>query len=248
MSIFRLEVLQAHRIARRQRDAANAAREALTETSSNTLRLGSWADNHRSTTTNGEGTTSSTRRVSATDLPAQLREFVNHDRAAGSGSFQSFVSQRNRENESRTRSQQEPRRRNSMIIAAAENVTEQETPSSNLSGGGNDTLSGLARLTLTPSRQALGSDSPYNPWAEIDALYRSRFPSEPPLDRSSRLRIEVEDEARRDFAHRLRRPWGALDEFSQVGFGSRDDDSLLRAILKADETMGISWSPDGRML
>ncbi|KAN0104450.1 hypothetical protein V8E51_010195 [Hyaloscypha variabilis] len=231
-----LEVLQAHRIARRQRDVANAAREAreaLAEASA-TLRLGSWADGQRSanvtSTADTETAESSDRRISTAGLPAALREFVNPtDRTAAS--IRTFINERNRENERRNRS--------SMILAAAENAIEQETL-------GSGTPSSLERLTLTAPRiQAFGSDSPNNPWAEIDALYRSRYP-DPPLDRTTRLRIEIENEDRRDFAHRLRQPWRPLDDHSDPV--DRRENDLRDVVIHADETMGCCWSEDGRIL
>jgi hypothetical protein len=244
-----LEVLQAHRLARRQRDAANAAREALAEASSS--RWGPWTDGQRSITTsasaNSEGVASGERRISTTGLPAALREFVNPDRAAAS--FRSFINERNRDSERRNQLQQEPRRRSSMILAAAENAIERETLGPVVSRNNNETPSGLERLTLTPPR-LLSSDSPNNPWAEIDALYRTRFPADPPLDRSARLRIEVEDEDRRDFAHRLRQPyWRPLDELNQLTLG-RDENSVLRGVLRPGSipTVGCCWSEDGRIL
>lgn len=236
-------MLQAHRIARRQRDAANAtreAREALAEASA-TLRLGSWADGPRSTsatsTADTEANDNSDRRISTAGLPAALREFVNPtDRTAAS--IRTFINERNRENERRNRS--------SMILAAAENAIEQETLGSSASRNNNETPSGLERLTLTPPRlQAFGSDSPNNPWAEIDALYRSRYP-DPPLDRTTRLRIEIENEDRRDFAHRLRQPWRPLDDHSESA--DRRENDLRDVSIHADETMGCSWSEDGRIL
>ncbi len=237
-------MLQAHRVARRQRDAANAAREAreaLAEASA-TLRLGSWADGQRSNTASTsaadvEESGSTERRIPAGGLPAALREFVNPDRTAAS--IRTFINERNRENERRTRS--------SMILAAAENAIEQETLGASSSRSNNET-SGLERLTLTaPRLQAFGSDSSNNPWAEIDALYRSRY-ADPPLDRSTRLRIELEDEDRRDFAQRLRQPWRPLDDHSESGDRQESDVSLRDILLHPDETMGISWSADGRIL
>lgn len=238
---IRLEVLQAHRIARRQRDAANAAREAreaLAEASA-TLRLGSWADSQRSTsastsTANAEANGSNDRRISTAGLPAALREFVNPtDRS--SASIRTFINERNRENERRNRS--------SMILAAAENAIEQETLGPSNSRTNNETSS-LERLTLTPPRiQAFSSDSPNNPWAEIDALYRSRY-ADPPLDRTTRLRIEIEDEDRRDFAHRLRQPWRPLDDEPT----DRHENALRDVLSHPDETMGCCWSVDGRIL
>ncbi|CZR62437.1 uncharacterized protein PAC_12334 [Phialocephala subalpina] len=240
VTVEELEVLQAHRIARRQRDAANAAREALAEGSS---RWSAWGDGQRSSTAaGGEGPGSTSRRISTSGLPAALREFVNPDRTAAS--FRSFINERNRENERRNQLQQEPRRRSSMILAATENAIERETTGTGTRTG-NDTSSTLERLTLTPSRgEAFGSDSPNNPWAEIDALYRSRFPGDPPIDRSTRLRVEVAaDEEPRDFAHRLRQPWRPLGDLIAAE-GLLSTGGMHRSV----ETMGVAWSPDGRIL
>jgi hypothetical protein len=133
-----------------------------------------------------------------------------------------------------------------MILAAPENAIEQETLGPNNSRSNNETSSGLERLTLTPPRlQAFGSDSSNNPWAEIDALYRSRY-ADPPLDRTTRLRIDIEDEDRRDFAHRLRQPWRPLDDHSEPA--DRHENDLRDVLLHPDETMGCCWSEDGRIL
>lgn len=88
-----LEVLQAHRIARRDRDAANAAREALAEAAGSSH--WAWDENHRPTAS----TSDNSSRMSTTGLPAALREFVNPDRTAAS--FRTFITERNRENERR---------------------------------------------------------------------------------------------------------------------------------------------------
>lgn len=246
VTVEELEVLQAHRIARRQRDTANAAREALAEARESSARWNSWGDGQRSSTAaGGEGPGSTSRRISSSGLPAALREFVNPDRTAAS--FRSFINERNRENERRSQlQQQEPRRRSSMILAAAENSIERETLGTGARTG-NDTSTTLERLTLTPSirNEASGSDSPNNPWAEIDALYRSRFLADPtPLDRSTRLRIELAaEEEPRDFAHRLRQPWRPLDDL-----GSGEGIIPGGGGLRAPETMGCAWSLDGRIL
>jgi len=239
-----LEVLQAHRIARRQRDA-------LAE-SSGTSGWGPWAAiaGGRGTASN-EASTSSDRRISTAGLPASLREFVNPDRSAAS--FRSFINERNQDRERRNQ-QLEPRRRSSVILAAAERAIEQETSGQSSSRNENDPSTSLGRLTLTPPRLG-GSDSPNNPWAEIDALYRTRYPADPPPDRTTRLRIELEEDERSGFAQRLRRPFGPLGE---VGIGGRVESSMiLRGVLRRSnedseggppETMGLSWSPDGRIL
>jgi hypothetical protein len=237
-----LEVLQAHRIARRQRDGLVEA--------SGTTGWGPWAGNQRPTvsgTNSGEASASSDRRISTTGLPAALREFVNPDRTAAS--FRSFINERNLDRERRNQ-QQEPRRRSSVILAAAERGMEQEAQVTSSARMDVETSTGLGRLTLTPPRLS-GSDSPNNPWAEIDAFYRNRFPADPPSDRTTRLRIELEEDDRQGFASRLRRPFGDL------GVGPRDESSMiLRGVLRRNndddsrppETMGLCWSPDGRIL
>ena len=238
-----LEVLQAHRIARRQRDAANAAREALAEASS-PRGWGFLAEGQRSSNT-GERALNDDRRISTSGLPAALREFVNPDRMAAS--IGSVIDEPDRESERRNQMAHEPRRRSSFTLAAAENAAERETIGPGTSR--NETSSGLERLTLTPSR--VGSDSPNNTWAEIDALYRTRFPPETSISRSARLRIEVEDDDRREFAQRLRQPyWRPLDELSQMGLATREENSVLRGVLRpgSTHTMGCCWSEDGKIL
>lgn len=241
-----LEVLQAHRIARRQRDAAAEI------TGSGPSGWGPWAPGQRPTstsavTTNGETRTSADRRISTTGLPAALREFVDPERTAAS--FRSFINERNQDRERRSQ-QQEPRRRSSIILAATERAIEQETLGTGSSRTDNDTPAGVGRLTLTPLRTA--SRSPNNPWAEIDALYRTRYPADPPADRTTHLRIELEEDDRQGFANRLRRPFGDL------GLGARDDSRnvIIRGAGRRNneddeqppETMGLCWSPDGRFL
>jgi WD40 repeat protein len=241
-----LEVLQAHRIARRQRDEANEARETSERASSSRMNL----LRDIQTLTNTGGSRPAERRISTSNLPAALREFVNPERSAAS--FRSFINERNQDRERRSQAEQEPRRLNLIQLAAADSAIERESLGPSTPRNNNDAASALERLTLTPSRQPpSGTDSPNNPWAEIDALYRARFPLDPPLDRSTRLRIEIEDEDRRDFAHRLRQPWRPLDDLNQIGVDSRGGHSdVLRSMLRngSFETMGCSWSQDGRIL
>jgi hypothetical protein len=146
-------VLQAHRIARRQRNATNPAnatreaRDALAK-ASRVLRLRSWADGQRSSTAIAEGN-GSERRVLIAGLLAALQEFVNPDLTAAS--IRTFFNERIHENGTHN---------HSSII----------------------TSSSLERLTPTPPHlQASSSDSPNNPWAEIEAPYRSRY-GDPPRD------------------------------------------------------------------
>ena len=228
-----LEILSAHQIARRQRDAAAAAGPST---------WGSVVARQ-----NGEGSSSNDRRTSTpgstTSFPAALREFINPDRTA-TASFRSFINERNQERDRRF--QQQPRRRSSIILAAAEQSIERDTlgPSTTRN---NEPSTSLERLTLTPPRLL---DSSSNPWADIDALSRSRLLTELPVDRSARLRVELEDDDRRDFAHRLRQPWRPIDDLNSTGLGSRDESTILRGVLRSGplETMGCCWSPDGRML
>ena len=233
-----LEVLAATHIARRQRDEA-----------SGTSSWGSIVRNQRaaataSASTNGEGSSSNDRRISTAGYPAALREFINPERTAAA-SFRTFINERNQERDRRIQ-QQEPRRRSSIILAAAEQSIERETlgPSATRN---NEASTSLERLTLTPPRLI---DSPSNPWVDMEPPYRSRFSTDPPLDRSARLRVELEDDDRRDFAHRLRQPWRPIDELNQISHGSRDESNTLRGVVRSGplDTMGCCWSPDGRIL
>ncbi|KAG4413512.1 hypothetical protein IFR04_013340 [Cadophora malorum] len=276
-----LDVLEVSRIARRQRDAANAAREVLAEASA-TSRWGPWAEGRRSTNSNtnsnGEGSSSSsttTRLVNNAGLPTSLRDFVSHDRSAAS--FRAFMDERNRESARRTQlQQQEPRRRSSMLLAAAETAIERETIGTPRN---DDTFSGLERLTLTPGRRDRDRDRERDrdsaaepgsssgsgrapesntPWTDIESIYRAARQADAPITRSTRLRVELgaEDDDQtisinpREFAHRLRQPWRPTDDGTTFGLGalSRDENGLLDGVLRAAETMGCCWSPDGRIL
>ncbi|KAG4435664.1 hypothetical protein IFR05_008859 [Cadophora sp. M221] len=259
-----LDVLEVSRIARRQRDVANAAREVLAEASA-TSRWGPWAEGRRAgtttstTATNGESSTS--RLVSNSGLPTSLRDFVAHDRSAAS--FRAFMDERNRESARRTQlQQQEPRRRSSMLLAAAENAIEREPLGAPRN---DDTFSGLERLTLAPGRQDSPADSDSGrapesntPWTDIESVYRAARQAGEPITRSTRLRVGIgiaDDDQNvsinpREFAHRLRQPWRPTDDATTFGIGtlSRNENGLLEGVLRAAETMGCCWSPDGRIL
>jgi hypothetical protein len=237
-----LELLSAHRNARHLRDLAEA---------SNTSNFSSIIGGQRPTppigsSTNGEGSSSSDRRISTASYPAALREFINPDRTGGAA-FRSFINDRDQERRDRSLQPQEPRRRSSIILAAAEQSIERETLGSSTTRNGNETSTSLERLTLTPPR-LINSPS----WVDMEALYRAnpRFSTDSALDRSARLRVELEDDDRRDFAHRLRQPWRPSDDLNQSGVGSRDESTTLRGVIRSapQETMGCCWSPDGRIL
>lgn len=230
-----LEVVSVSTLARRQRDEAPS-----TSGWGSTVRQRPAATGGG--TTNGEASASNDHRSTA-NYPAALREFINPDRTAAA-SFRSFISERNQERDRMMHMQRADR--NSIILAQAAAAIDRET----LGGMGpspprNDGERSLERLTLTPPR--LIDYSPSNPWVDPDPPYRL---TSPPLDSTARLRGELEDDDRRDFAHRLRQPWRPIDELNQIALGSRDESTLMRGIVRPGtvETMGCCWSPDGRIL
>lgn len=228
-----MDILQAHRVARRQRDAEAEATD--------TPGWSPWAGDRgltaaTDTPSNGEGSGSSERRISTTGLPPALRDFVNPDRATSS-TFRSFINERNQDRE--RRSQQEPRRDSSNGEGATDHGGRRESQASSPVDSPND----LERLTIT---------GPNNPWAEIDSLYRTRSPQLPTITQSARILVRRQEERRqneerRDFAHRPRQPWRGLDD---LGLGNFDENVILRGVLRTGpaNTMGCCWSPDGRIL
>lgn len=243
-----LEVLSAHRIARRLRDAANTphtGRETPADTS-NLPRMGHWSDD-RSSTSNVAGRTRSVeRRISAATLPPALREFINPDRSTTS--IRSYINDRNNDRERRVHLdfEIEPRRSGLLRLTAGESSTARDSSEPSVAADGDGTPS--ERLSLIgQSLEATGSDSATGAWPELDALYRTRLPLEPPLDRAARVRIEIEDDDRRDFANRLRQPYRPLGD---LALGTRDESAstLRRSRPGAVETMGCTWSEDGRTL
>jgi hypothetical protein len=232
-----LEVLHAHGIARRQRDAANAARDTAAEASrpprSDFVTVGSVR------------TRSSERLVPTTSLPPALREFVNPERSTTS--IRSYINDRNHDRERRGQVElEQPRRLHMIQLAAAESALEREARNDS------DEPNSLERLALARQRlSSMGSSAPYDPWADFEALYHTRFAPDSSADRSAPIRMEIEAEDRSDFANRLRRPWVPPGEQPRSAATSRDEATLiLRAISRSGvvETMGCSWSGDGRIL
>lgn len=262
-----LEVLQAHRIARRQRDAladATRQREAHPNSEGTDIRFdergfatiapGSlenppWIERDANTHMGRIGSTSTIeRRISTAGLPAAIRDFVNPEHRTAA-SFRSFINERNQDRERRNQ-QQETATRSSVILAAAERAMEQD------SAGSSGLSTNVDRISSTPPRLLGGADSPApnNPWAEIDALYRERFPAtgDPSRDHPTRIRYELDEDDRRDIANRIRRPWQP-----EIGISRDDNTIIVRGIVDSrrsgeddlpPETMGLSWSPDGRIL
>ncbi|RDW91064.1 hypothetical protein BP5796_02229 [Coleophoma crateriformis] len=299
-----MQVLEAHRVARRERDAEReAGREALARSRAATERVlaraqataetvtrqihtwGPWDDppslgTSSSDLTATERASAIERNPSTSGLPSSLREFVSGDRSAAS--FRAFINERNQDRERRGQSQQ-PRRRGSIILAAAQSDIErltrvasrepsysfstqrdradesQTAPRSRSVTRDNDSepSSSLERLRLDPPRLPALSTDPPDPWAEIESLYNSHVSGDSPVETTTRLRVETDDDDRRDFAHRLRQPWRPFDEFAQVGTltrlgGRYEGTSILRGgSLRSGsivDTMGCSWSEDGRIL
>ena len=233
-----LEVLQAHRIARRARDVfGGVPSTAIWDLTS----YGQRNTNASNDTPAGAGTAGSDRLLSL-GFPGILREYTTSDRSTAS--FRNFINERNQDRERRNQ-QLETRRRSSVILAAAERAIETET-SASTSRSGTEPTTNIERLTLTTTT---GTDTPSNPWTEIDALYRSRYPDP---STSTRQRVEYEDEDRQTLA-RLRQPWRA-----DSGIGARDESTMIiRDMLRnrhndeedrPPDIMGLSWSPDGSLL
>jgi hypothetical protein len=223
------EVLHAHGIARRQRDAVNAAAEAFA-------------------TVGGVRTGSSERRVPTTTLPAALREFVNPERSTTS--IRSYINDRNHDRERRGQAElEQPRRLHMIQLAAAESALEREARNDS---DETNSLERLAEVAIARQRlSSMGSSTPYDPWADFEALYHTRFAPDASAERSAPIRMEIEAEDRSDFANRLRRPWFPPGEQPRSAATSRDEATLiLRAISRSGvvETMGCSWSGDGRIL
>lgn len=236
-----MDILQAHRIARRYRDAEAEG--------SDPPNWSPWTGEPRTSTTespaNGEGSSSSERRISTTGLPAALRDFVNPDRATSS-SFRSFINERNQDRE--RRNLLELRRDHSTAEGRAEGGTRRESQTLTLVDTSND----IERLTITPP------PPPQPPWAEFAALARARSPQLPTSAQSSRLaqrqeeRRQVEERRQtgeRRYSHRPRprQTWRGIDD---MGLGNFDENVILRGVLRTGpaNTMGCCWSPDGRIL
>ena len=260
------EVLEALQVSRRQRER-EASRQALPGVTHTTPMV--WSDlvedirsNWRehaglrgSTTTDDTGPSwrdhPITRAGSSSALPASLREFVSGSRSSDTlraETLQAFINDRNQERERRG---QQPRRRGSIILAAAGNALNrdlQESDATQPSAAG-DLSTGPARVNLTPPRlPAIRSDSPNNPWAEIEALYNLAV--DPPVDPTTRMRIEIAADNRREYTRRLEQRWQSLDERRRFPsrFENGEAGSGSSLPLEPAETTGCCWSEDGKIL
>ncbi|CAL3969968.1 unnamed protein product [Diplocarpon coronariae] len=239
-----LDVLRSHRIERQRRDA-HAAREVSAEAGSSRTTI---LNASRRSTASGDA-----RPAIATGhrLPSALRELINQERT-GTGVLQAFIDERNRDNERRATSNHlssaTPRQRDSsLLITAAETSNGRDT---------NSTSRTFDTLSLTPSRRpSLGTDSPrapqsLTPWAEVESMYLRARPDAPPERLSATVAADEEQNANpREFAHRLRQPWWRESPEEAVSFLSgMVENGRLNEVLRAAETMGICWSPDGSVL
>ncbi|KAH8590436.1 WD40-repeat-containing domain protein [Bisporella sp. PMI_857] len=221
------EILQAHRVARRQRDA-NAA---LADAESLLWGQGNPSSSLLESLGVGPTSTSSSRNP----IPP-LRTFRVSSNSERNPSFRSIIHDRERREV-----EHQPRRRPSIILATAERAMEHENIAASSGRHGNDTSTSLEQLTITTPCLPEPSS---NPWEGIDALCI-------PQQESSGLRVTRDVDARTA----SRQPWRPLGNLvSVVREGS---DGAWRSVYRprvddeeerSPHTMGICWSPDGKIL
>jgi len=241
-----LSVLQAHRIARQQRDAVSQLQDPSND--QNVLR---WSRN-------GPLSLSS-------EVTRATRDYLLY-RQDRQDLLDHLLSDEIPAAERRLLSNHLPRRRNSISNAASqpdENTTSSANTSipstSHTTHNFNSTLDRLAAMAGRPTLNASSSESPWadlNAWMESRGTRRNATNASNPTERSTRLRIELEGdgprllrvspseyernlERQREFSHRLRQPWNATDI---------DDASPSREVHRIPDTMGLAWSEDGRVL
>lgn len=234
-TVDEIEILQAHRMARRQRDAA---REAQASESSS-----AWypSDGERPTdsATPHEGSSITERRIHTNDPPrADVLEYVNS--ARNPGSWTAFIDRYYQDQDghaAQSEIMQQPTAQLSDPMVDGENQRSLRT-----SG---DTFSNFRRLSITPRIQTNSSSrhqTSSSAWADFEAMYRTRYPPLP---------VEAVDEEIRTLAQTSRQPWRPLDALTRLSLEVRSDSLLLRREREAREpvdTMGIAWSEDGRLL
>jgi hypothetical protein len=266
------EVLDALRASRRQREREASSPSLSVATHHSPLVWSDLVDDIRSTSNwrdhaglRGTSTTAATdearpswreqylsRAGTSSALPASLREFVGS--RASTDAMRTFINERN---QARERQGLQPQRRGSIILAAAGTALNRDLQESSEATRSTDDLASTRdRTTATPPRlPAIRSDSPSNPWAQIEELYNLAIdpPVDPPVDPTARMRIELAADNRREFTRRLEQRWRGLDErqrqftretraeYGGTGSGSNGP-------LEPVETTGICWSTDGKML
>jgi WD40 repeat protein len=257
------EVLEALQVSRRQRER-EASRQALTGVASHSpLVWSDLVDDIRSNWREHAGLRgTSTPHIdelrsnwrdhvlmrSSGALPSSIQELVSGSRSTDSlrtETLRAFINERNQERERRG---QQPRRRGSVILAAAGTALNRDLQDASETQRSGDLATGRERVAVTPPRlPAIRSDSPNNPWAEIEALYNLAV--DPPVDATTRMRIEIAADNRREYARRGAQRWRALDERdrlpSRLGHDQNGSSSLP---LEPMETTGCCWSQDGKIL
>lgn len=226
-----MEILQAHRTARRQRDAIREAREIGTTSRWGILEGGRTTDIFSDTE----------RRISTAGLPSALREFVNSDRTPAS--FRAFI---DRQNQDRERRVLQNEIRNVIRRQQASSVLDNSTvdvESDRTVRTSADTFSGLERLSLAPRLPTIGYEAAPNAWAELEEVYRTRYSRDQPDD---------EEEENQASTQRSRQPWRPLDALTRLSLDVRNDSNILRREREGRsepvDTMGLAWSEDSRLL
>lgn len=182
-------------------------------------------------------------------LPSSIQELVNGSRTNESlrtETLRAFINERNQERERRS---QQPRRRGSVILATAGTALNRDLQDSNDTQRSGDPITSRERVVLTPSRlPTLRPDSPNNPLAEIEALYA--LAGDPPVDPTTRMRIEIAADSRREYARRYTQRWRSLDPSDRSPSRLRHDQggSSNSPPLEPTETTGCCWSQDGKIL
>jgi hypothetical protein len=257
------EVLEALQVSRRQRDS-QASRQALTGLAQHSPLI--WSDlvddirsNWREHAGTGGTSTPHTDELrsnwrehvlmrGSSALPSSIRDLVSGSRSNESlrtETLRAFINERNQERERRG---QQPRRRGSVILAAAGTALNRDLQDASETQRNGDLATSRDRVSLTPPRlPAIRSDSPNNPWAEVEALYN--LAADPPVDPTARMRIEIAADNRREYSRRGAQRWRALDERDRLPsrYG-HEQSSNSNVVLEPMETTGCCWSQDGRIL
>lgn len=257
------EVLEALQVSRRQRER-EASRQALTGVASHSPIVWSdlvddirsnWREHTglRVTSTPHIDELRSTWRDhmlmrSSGALPSSIQELVRGGRSNESlrtETLRAFINERNQERERRG---QQPRRRGSVILAAAGTALNRDLQDSSETQRSSDLVTSHERVALSPPRlPAIRSESPNNPWAEMEALYNLAV--DPPVDATTRMRIEIAADNRREYARRGAQRWRALDERDRLPSRFGNEGGISSSLpFEPMETTGCCWSKDGKIL
>lgn len=219
-----MDILQAHRMARRQRDAAREVE-----------RYGPFSRLAEPSATSGD----------SSSMPSGLREFVTTDR--NPSAFREFADRYNADRD-RRRAENEVRRQDSSVLG--DSTLDGESGGNMRTSA--DTLSGLERLLIAPRLSAMDSETAPNVWAELEDTYRtSRFPrnSQSTLQAED---TNEERQAFAQRVRQPWRPLDALTRLSLDV--RNDNINILRRDRVREgrnepvDTMGLAWSEDSKLL